>query len=36
MQSMAQRLTGKFFKSGHGRPFRFTRTDDVWTVVEVG
>ncbi|MBI5318086.1 histidine phosphatase family protein [Bradyrhizobium sp.] len=36
MQSMAQRLTGNFFKNGHGRPFRFTRTDDVWTVVEVG
>lgn len=36
MQSMAQRLTGKFFKNGHGRPFRFTRTDDAWTVVEVG
>jgi len=35
MQSMAQRLTGKFFKNGHGRPFRFTRTEDVWTVVEV-
>lgn len=36
MQSMAQRLTGKFFKNGHGRPFRFTRTEDAWTVVEVG
>lgn len=36
MQSMAQRLTGKFFKNGHGRPFRFTLTDDGWTVVEVG
>jgi broad specificity phosphatase PhoE len=36
MQSMAQRLIGKFFKNGHGRPFRFTRTEDVWTVVEVG
>ena len=35
MQSMAQRLTGKFFKNGHGRPFRFTRTGDGWTVVEV-
>ena len=35
MQSMAQTLTGKFFKNGHGRPFRFTRTDDAWTVVEV-
>ena len=36
MQSMAQTLTGNFFKNGHGRPFRFTRTDDAWTVVEVG
>lgn len=36
MQSMAQALTGKFFKNGHGRPFRFTRTKDVWNVVEVG
>jgi broad specificity phosphatase PhoE len=35
MQSMAQRLTGSFFKNGHGRPFRFTRTDDAWAVVEV-
>jgi broad specificity phosphatase PhoE len=35
MQSMAQRLTGAFFKNGHGRPFRFARTDDGWTVVEV-
>lgn len=36
MQSMAQRLTGNFFKNGHGRPFRFTRTEDAWSVVEVG
>jgi broad specificity phosphatase PhoE len=36
MQSMAQRLTGKFFKNGHGRPFRFTPTEDAWEVVEVG
>lgn len=36
MQSMAQRLTGNFFKNAHGKPFRFTRTEDVWTVVEVG
>jgi broad specificity phosphatase PhoE len=36
MQSMAQRLTGSFFKNGHGRPFRFTRTGDAWLVVEVG
>ena len=35
MQSMAQTLTGKFFKNGHGKPFRFTRTDDAWTIVEV-
>jgi broad specificity phosphatase PhoE len=35
MQSMAQRLTGKFFKNGHGRPFRFTLSDNGWTVVEV-
>jgi broad specificity phosphatase PhoE len=35
MQSMAQRLTGNFFKNGHGRPFRFTRTEDAWKVVEV-
>ena len=36
MQSMAQTLTGNFFKNGHGRPFRFTRTEDAWSVVEVG
>jgi broad specificity phosphatase PhoE len=36
MQSMAQRLTGKFFKNGHGRPFRFMRTEDAWSVMEVG
>ena len=36
MQSMAQRLTGNFFKNGHGRPFRFIREDDRWTVVEIG
>jgi len=36
MQSMAQTLTGSFFKNGHGRPFRFTRAENVWTVVEVG
>ena len=35
MQSMAQRLTGKFFKNGHGRPFRFRRAEDAWEVVEV-
>lgn len=35
MQSMAQRLTGNFFKNGHGRPFRFTRREDAWTVVEM-
>ncbi len=32
---MAQTLTGKFFKNGHGRPFRFVRTGDAWTVEEV-
>jgi len=36
MQSMAQRLTGTFFKNGHGKPFRFARTEDIWSVVEVG
>ena len=36
MQSMAQRLSGNFFKNGHGTPFRFTRMEDAWTVVEVG
>jgi broad specificity phosphatase PhoE len=36
MQSMAQRLTGSLFKNGHGRPFRFTRSGDAWSVVEVG
>jgi broad specificity phosphatase PhoE len=36
MQSMAQRLTGNFFKNGHGKPFRFARTEDAWAVVEVG
>jgi len=35
MQAMAQTLSGKFFKNGHGKPFRFTRTDDAWTIVEV-
>ena len=36
MQSMAQRMTGSFFKNGHGRPFRFVRNGDAWAVVEVG
>jgi broad specificity phosphatase PhoE len=36
MQSMAQRLTGNFFKNGHGRPFRFMWTEGTWKVVEVG
>jgi broad specificity phosphatase PhoE len=36
MQSMAQRMTGSFFKNGHGRPFRFTLADGAWRVVEVG
>ena len=36
MQSMAQQMTGKFFKNGHGRPFRFTLADGAWSVVEVG
>jgi broad specificity phosphatase PhoE len=36
MQSMAQQLTSKFFKNGHGRPFRFTLADGAWAVVEVG
>jgi broad specificity phosphatase PhoE len=35
MQSVAQTLTGKFFKNGHGRPFRFTRAEGAWTVEEV-
>lgn len=35
MQSMAQTLTGQFFKNGHGKPFRFVRTTDVWTVEAV-
>ena len=35
MQSMAQSLTGNFFKNGHGKPFRFTRTNDAWSVVAV-
>jgi broad specificity phosphatase PhoE len=35
MQAMAQTLSGKFFKNGHGKPFRFTRTEDTWTVEEV-
>ena len=35
MQSMAQTLTGNFFKNGHGKPFRFVRTEDAWNVVEV-
>ena len=36
MQSMAQTLTGKFFKNSHGKPFRYVRTEDVWAVMEVG
>jgi broad specificity phosphatase PhoE len=35
MQAMAQTLSGKFFKNSHGKPFRFTRTEDMWTIVEV-
>lgn len=35
MQAMAQKLTGKFFKNGHGKPFRFARLSDTWTVEEV-
>lgn len=35
MQSMAQTLTGSFFKNGHGKPFRFIRTSEVWTVEAV-
>jgi broad specificity phosphatase PhoE len=35
MQAMAQTLSGKFFKNGHGKPFRFTRTSETWTVEEV-
>ena len=31
----AQTLSGKFFKNSHGKPFRFMRTEDTWTVVEV-
>jgi broad specificity phosphatase PhoE len=36
MQSMAQTLSDKFFKNGHGKPFRFALTDTAWTVEEVG
>lgn len=36
MQSMAQRLTGNFFKNGHGRPFRFEQANGGWSVTEVG
>jgi broad specificity phosphatase PhoE len=35
MQSMAQTLTGAFFKNSHGKPFRYARTEDAWAVVEV-
>lgn len=35
MQSMAHTLTGSFFKNSHGKPFRYVRTADAWTVVEV-
>ena len=35
MQAMAQVLSGSFFKNGHGKPFRFTRTGDAWKVEEV-
>jgi len=36
MQSMAQTLSGNFFKNGHGKPFRFTLTNNTWTVIEIG
>jgi len=36
MQAMAQALCGDFFDNHHGTPFRFTRTDERWTVDEVG
>ena len=36
MQAMAQTLSGKFFKNNHGKPFRYVRADEVWTVEEVG
>jgi broad specificity phosphatase PhoE len=35
MQAMAQTLSGKLFKNGHGKPFRFVRTGDAWTIEEV-
>jgi len=35
MQSMAQTLTGNFFKNSHGKPFRYVRTEDAWAVTEV-
>jgi broad specificity phosphatase PhoE len=35
MQAMAQMLSGNFFKNGHGKPFRFVRTGDEWTIEEV-
>jgi broad specificity phosphatase PhoE len=35
MQAMAQVLSGNFFKNSHGKPFRFVRTGDAWTVEDV-
>jgi broad specificity phosphatase PhoE len=36
MQSIAERLCGRWFDNHHGTPYRFAQTGDVWTVIEVG
>jgi broad specificity phosphatase PhoE len=36
MQSMSEALCNGWFDNRHGVPFRFDRTDDAWTVEEVG
>lgn len=36
MQAMSEVLCGHWFDYRHGTPFKFERTDDVWTVDEVG
>lgn len=36
MQAMSEALCGQWIDNRHGTPFRFDRTDDKWTVDEVG
>jgi hypothetical protein len=35
MQAMSEALCGQWIDNRHGTPFRFERTGDVWSVVEV-